>query len=76
MTVRDFKRAERGKLRWIVVSGNKDFNYAATLETGKAWEDEHLPYRFLDVPGMGHAPADAASMKEAMAWVAAGKSER
>jgi predicted esterase len=69
LTTRDFKRGERAKMRWIVVSGDKDFNYPVIKETSQAWEKERLTYRFLDVPGMAHTNAAAAFMKEAILWV-------
>lgn len=69
LVLRDFKRGARGKLKWIVVSGDKDFNYAEIQKTSRQWEEARLTYRFLDVPGMGHVNAAAGPMKEALQWV-------
>lgn len=71
LTLRDFKRGERARMRWMVVSGDKDYNHAAIVETSRRWEKERLTYRFLDVPGMGHTTAAAEPMKEALLWVLA-----
>ena len=65
----DFKRGARGNLKWLVVSGDKDYNYAVIKETSKHWESVKLRYRFLEVPGMEHTPCDAASLKQAIAWI-------
>lgn len=68
-TIRDFKRGNRKKLKWIVVSGKKDTNYKTILETGVVWEKNRLNYRFLDVPGMGHTPPNAKSLEDSLIWI-------
>jgi len=68
----DFKSKERKKLKWMVISGDKDQNYQTIIQTSKEWDAANLTYRFLDVPGMGHVPAAAAPMKEALVWIGLG----
>lgn len=68
----DFKSKERKKLKWMVISGDKDQNYQTIIQTSKEWDAANLNYRFLDVPGMGHVPAAAAPMKEALEWIGLG----
>jgi predicted esterase len=69
LTTRDLKRGKRADMRWMVVSGDKDYNHSTILETSRHWEKERLTYRFLDVPGMAHTTAGAEPMKEALLWV-------
>jgi predicted esterase len=69
MDLRDFKRGTRDKLKWVVISGDKDFNYAEIQKTSGQWEDAKLTYRFINIPGMGHVNAEAGPMKEALQWV-------
>ena len=69
MELRDFKRGDRGKLKWVVISGDKDFNYAEIQKTSGQWDEAKLPYKFINVPGMGHVNAEAGPMKEALQWV-------
>ncbi|SHJ43170.1 Putative esterase [Rubritalea squalenifaciens DSM 18772] len=67
--IKDFKRGERKDMKWIVVSGKKDYNYNKILETSKDWESNRLNYRFLDVPDMGHAPPAAGPLEESLQWI-------
>ncbi|MBK1881475.1 hypothetical protein JIN85_03550 [Luteolibacter pohnpeiensis] len=69
LALEDFSASKRKHMKWIVVSGDKDYNYQAILETSKRWDDNKLNYRFLDIPGMGHEPAKAAPFQEALEWV-------
>lgn len=71
-SVRDFKSGDRKKLRWIVVSGSKDYNYKAILETSEVWKKNRLNYRFMDVPGMGHDIPNADTLDKALAWINSG----
>ena len=68
-TLDDFTSSKRKHLKWIVVSGDKDFNYQAILDTSKKWDENKLQYRFLDVPGMGHQHSEPGPLKEALLWV-------
>jgi len=68
-SVRDFKSGDRKKVKWIVVSGDKDYNYKTILETSAVWKKNRLNYRFLDIPGMGHSPPDQKSLEESLVWI-------
>jgi len=50
----DFTKGRRSENKWVVISGNKDYNYPEILKTSKIWKSNGLNYRFIDVPGMGH----------------------
>lgn len=65
----DFKKGDRKEMKWIVVSGDKDFNYKEILKTSEIWNDNKLDYRFLDVPGMGHNPHSPEHFEEALKWI-------
>jgi len=65
----DFKSRERKKMKWVVISGDKDKNYEEILTTSKDWKNARLDYRFIDVPGMGHSLAAAADLKTALDWI-------
>lgn len=69
LTLEDFTGKKRKHMRWLVVSGDKDYNYKAIQETSEKWTEAKLAYRFLDVPGMGHETAKADQFKEALLWV-------
>ena len=69
LTVKSFRTGPRAKMKWIVISGDKDKNYAEIQKTSKQWLQEKLDYRFLDVPGMGHANAAPDKLKEALLWI-------
>ncbi len=69
LAIKDFKRKKRKKLKWVVISGNKDKNYSAILETSKVWEKNRLNYRFIDIPGMGHQDYAPAPFEEALKWI-------
>lgn len=71
LTIRDFKAHNRRHVKWVVISGEKDYNYAEILKTSAEWEDARLTYRFIDVPGMAHHYSPVASLKEALIWVEA-----
>ena len=65
----DFKSKERKKIKWIIISGDKDQNYAEILKRSPAWTDARLDYRFIDIPGMAHTNAAAADLKTALDWI-------
>jgi len=69
LALSDFKSKDRRKMKWVVISGDKDYNYQAILETSKGWDAARLDYRFIDVPGMGHTPAAAPDIKTALDWM-------
>lgn len=69
MDVGDFKRGDRKKNKWMVISGEKDKNYKEILESGKDWEKARMQYKFLDVPGMAHVPPPADRLAECLDWV-------
>lgn len=69
MDLSDFKRGERKKNKWLVISGEKDKNYKEILSAGKDWENARLQYRFIDVPGMAHVPPPADRLPECLEWV-------
>ncbi len=68
--LRDFKSGDRKKMKWVVISGNKDKNYKEILDTSKEWEAARLDYRFIDVPGMAHEPAKEPDLRAALDWFA------
>ncbi len=72
-SIRDFKSGDRKKIRWVVVSGSKDVNYNAILETSKVWKKNRLNYRFIDIPGMGHDIPAADALEKALNWIDSGK---
>ena len=51
---RKFKRELSEGHKWCVISGNRDRNYKIILEESVPWEEHNMPYRFIDVPEMGH----------------------
>ncbi len=63
------KGPRRSKVKWAVVSGNKDYNYKEIQDTSKVWKSNNMPYRFFDVPGMGHTVAPAKEFKEILTWI-------
>ena len=63
------KGQRRSKVKWAVVSGNKDYNYKEIQDTSKVWKDNSMPYRFFDVSGMGHTVAPAKEFKEILIWI-------
>ncbi len=69
LDVGDFKRGERKKNKWLVISGEKDRNHPEILKTSKDWEKARLDYKFLDVPGMGHFPPSAERLPECLEWI-------
>ena len=69
LVIKNFKTGPRAKLKWIVISGDKDKNYSEIQKTSKQWLQEKLDYRFLDVPGMGHTNASPDKFKEALLWI-------
>ncbi|MDD2597911.1 MAG: hypothetical protein PHO37_01620 [Kiritimatiellae bacterium] len=71
LTLADAKSAPRKKLKWCVVSGDKDFNYKAILETSKEWDNAGFMYKFFDHKGMGHANASGPALEEALIWIGA-----
>jgi hypothetical protein len=66
---RDITGKECKDHKWVVISGDKDFNYQEILKTGKLWEDARANYRFMDVPGMGHTNASPDKLAEAIKWI-------
>lgn len=70
LTIKDFKRSYRKKLKLVVVSGDKDYNYQEILDTSKVWgENNFQNYRFIDVPGMGHTYPTVDRLQEALEWI-------
>lgn len=69
MEIRDFKRSPRKEIKWVVISGDKDRNYKEIQLTSRAWAEERLDYRFIDVPGMGHANAKPEDLAKALDWI-------
>lgn len=77
LTLRDVDSADRKKKKWVVISGDKDFNYAEIRQSSEKWKAARFDYRFIDVPGMGHENASAKALEDALAWAgAAGPSPR
>ncbi|MDR2844539.1 MAG: hypothetical protein LBV28_00395 [Puniceicoccales bacterium] len=69
-SVADCKQgARRSRVKWAVISGDKDFNYKEILDTSAVWKKESMPYRFFDVKGMGHSDAPAENFAEALDWI-------
>lgn len=69
MSARDFKRSDRGDLKWVVVSGEKDFNYQEILDSSEVWKSNRLNYRFIDAKGMAHSNAKRKDLQEALNWI-------
>lgn len=66
LSLKDVKRSPRKKIPWVVISGNKDFNYKEVKKTSKIWEQEKFNYRFIDVPQMRHSNASAENLEKAL----------
>ncbi len=69
LTERDLTGREFKDHKWVVVSGNKDFNYQEILKSGEVWKDSRAEYRFIDVPDMGHTNAPPQALEEALKWI-------
>jgi predicted esterase len=54
--------------RWVVISGDKDYNYQEILKTSEQWKSTRADYKFFDVPGMGHTNAPPENFAEALTW--------
>jgi predicted esterase len=54
--------------KWVVISGDKDFNYKEILKTTDDWKAARANYLFIDVPGMGHTNASPERLEEALKW--------
>ena len=72
LTLADAKLSPRTKRKWVVISGDKDKNYAEIKKTSKDWEHAKFQYKFIDVPGMKHENASAEAFEEALRWIGAG----
>jgi predicted esterase len=69
LKVSNLKSGTAKKHKWCVVSGDKDQNYKAIVETSKEWEDNRMNYRFFNVPGMGHTHASPEKLEQALSWI-------
>lgn len=72
LTAPDFQGGERRHVRWAVLSGSSDRNYAKITEAGKAWETASLPFKVVDIADVT-LPPSATQMKQAMTWLETGK---
>jgi hypothetical protein len=66
------KSLSKGR-KWCVISGERDQNYRIIIEESKPWMDYDMPYRFIDVPGMGHTRAPPEALEEALRWILPGE---
>jgi len=69
LAVRDITGKDCKDHKWVVISGDKDFNYKEILKTSAEWKAERANYLFIDVPGMGHVNASPEKLEEALKWV-------
>lgn len=67
----DTKKGPRRKLKWAVISGDKDFNYKEILKTSEEWIDKNFDYKFFDIKGMGHSMAKASDFEQVLIWMGA-----
>lgn len=72
LTAPDFQGSERRHVRWAVLSGSSDRNYAKITEAGKAWETAGLPFKVVDISDVA-LPPTATQMKQAVTWLETGK---
>jgi len=68
LEVRDITGKDCKDHRWVVISGDKDFNYQEILKTSDQWKSARADYKFFDVPGMGHANAPPENFAQALTW--------
>lgn len=66
----DARSSPRRDRRWVIISGPKDRNYQEILKTNPPWTAAKIPFRFIDVPDMGHQKAPAPALEEALVWIA------
>lgn len=66
LEVRDITGKDCKDHKWVVISGNKDFNYKEILKTSADWKTARANYLFIDVPGMGHVNASPEKLEEAL----------
>ncbi|MCH8539178.1 MAG: hypothetical protein LAT58_00235 [Opitutales bacterium] len=63
------ERIRQNNTRWAFISGDKDYNYEQVALTAKQFKANDFQTRFVDVPGMGHSPADPGPFREALEWI-------
>ena len=68
LEVRDITGKDCKDHKWVVISGDKDFNYKEILKTSDDWKAARANYLFIDVPGMGHVNAPPEKLEEALKW--------
>ncbi|QQL45492.1 alpha/beta hydrolase-fold protein [Sulfuriroseicoccus oceanibius] len=69
LTEKDFTRGKRKEIKWMVVSGDKDYNYQHILNTSKDWHRNRMQYQFMDIKGMGHSYPSVENFRKALEWV-------
>ncbi|MEL7474150.1 MAG: PHB depolymerase family esterase, partial [Planctomycetota bacterium] len=61
--------AELRTRRVAAISGPSDFNYEQMLAYAKGWRRDGVPFRFIDVPGLGHELPAPDVMAGALRWI-------
>jgi hypothetical protein len=69
LSQRDLSGKDFKEHKWVVISGNKDFNYQEILKTSEEWLKLRYAYRFIDVENMAHTNASPEKFSEALEWV-------
>ena len=60
----------KGKVRFALITGPADFNHDFVADVFHGgFEKEHFKATLLDVPGMGHEPASAETLRKALDFV-------
>lgn len=71
LSLSDAQSGLRKDRKWAVISGSKDANYKAILETSKEWQKGTFLYKFFDVKDMSHQNAPVAALEDALVWMGA-----
>ncbi len=71
LSLSDAKKGPRRKLKWAVISGDKDYNYKEILKTSEEWIDKNFYYKFFDIKGMSHSMAKASDLEQVLIWMGA-----
>ncbi len=68
-SISDFTRGIRHERKWVIISGDKDYNYPIIQKESIPWQENNMLYQFIDVPGMGHTNFDGESFKKALEFI-------
>ncbi|MBU0677949.1 MAG: hypothetical protein KJ626_07505 [Verrucomicrobia bacterium] len=73
LSMEEGKSLMKAKLRWVMITGDKDKNWKDVLRVSQMWEFLRADYRVFDVPGMGHEVANGEWMDRILTWIEGGK---